>query len=57
MKQKKKRKYVKPKITKITFDAKTAVLATCKFPSSSGGPMNSNCRGPGNKGQCMQHGS
>jgi len=57
MQQKKKRKYVKPKITKIRLDARCAVLGFCKFPSSSGGPGNSNCRGVGDRGQCMAHGS
>lgn len=57
MQKKKRKKYVKPKITKIRIDARCAVLGFCKFSSSSGGPMNTNCRGPGNKGQCMTHGS
>jgi hypothetical protein len=56
MQKKKKRKYVKPKVTKIIFDAKTAVLSTCKVNFGSGGPMNKNCRGGGG-GICREHGS
>jgi hypothetical protein len=54
--EKKKKKYEKPKITKIRLDAKTAVLASCKFPSSSGGPRNQNCRGA-QFGICREQGS
>ena len=56
MEQKKKRKYVKPKVTKIIIDAKTAVLAVCKVNHGSGGPMNKNCHG-GPGGICRDQGS
>ena len=49
--QKKKKKYVKPQITKIKLDAKTAVLNTCKVQHGPGGPMNANCGG-GHAGVC-----
>lgn len=54
--KKNKRKYVKPKITRIKLDAKTAVLATCKVFHGPGGPMNVNCQGVG-RGGCMDQGS
>jgi hypothetical protein len=40
--KKMKKKYEKPKITKIKFDAKTAVLAVCKT-SGIGGPGGMGC--------------
>jgi hypothetical protein len=52
----KKRKYVKPKITKIKLDATTAILGSCKAAGISGGPMNNNCRG-GMFGTCREQGS
>jgi hypothetical protein len=36
MDKKNKKKYVKPKVTKIKLDAKTAVLGFCKTNSSAG---------------------
>ena len=57
MQKKKKKKYVKPKVTKIKLDAKTAVLAACKVHQGSGGPNNINCRGMGGGGLCLTHGS
>ena len=57
MQKKKKKKYVKPKVTKIKLDAKTAVLSVCKVHQGSGGPMNVNCRGTGEGGLCLTHGS
>jgi hypothetical protein len=55
---KKKRKYVKPKITKIKLDATTAVLGSCKFHSGiASGPMNINCRGAGAFGMCREQSS
>ena len=56
MEKKKKRKYVKPKVTKIILDSKTAVLATCKASGVGFGPKNINCRG-GLSGICREHGS
>ncbi len=57
MQKKKKKKYVKPKITKIKLDVKTAVLSVCKVQAGSGGPMNLSCRGVGDHGHCLEHGS
>ena len=54
--KKKKRKYVKPKITRIKLDATTAVLSTCKVQHESFGPMNDNCRGM-QGGTCVEQGS
>ena len=42
MGEKKKKKYVKPEITKIYLDAECAVLGACKFSGGSG-PNGSNC--------------
>jgi hypothetical protein len=57
MKKKKKKKYVKPKITRIKLDAETAVLMACKVAGGSAeGPRNINCRG-GSGGYCMTQGS
>ena len=53
--KKKKKKYVKPKITRIKLDAKTAVLATCKTAHSTGGPDHPHC-GPG-PFPCLDDGS
>ena len=36
MEEKKKKKYVKPEVTKISLDAKTAVLGGCKLQGGSG---------------------
>jgi len=56
MQKQKKKKYVKPQITKIKLDAKTAVLAACKVHrGGTGGPMNVNCGG-GPQG-CLEQGS
>jgi len=52
----KKKKYVKPKITRIKLDAETAVLMACKDAGGVGGPHNKNCRGGGG-GYCMTQGS
>jgi hypothetical protein len=58
MQKKKNKKYVKPEITRIKLDAKTAVLSFCKTQGGSGGPGNVNCRGGiGDRGQCLSHGS
>jgi hypothetical protein len=40
MEQKNKRKYVKPKITKIYLDAKCAVLGACKTSGHLGPAVN-----------------
>ena len=53
--KKKKKKYGKPKITRIKLDAKTAVLATCKTAHSTGGPEHPHC-GPG-PFPCLDDGS
>jgi hypothetical protein len=45
MEEQKKRKYVKPKVTKIYLDAECAVLGACKFSGGSG-PNGSNCGVP-----------
>jgi hypothetical protein len=45
-KEKKKRKYEKPKVTKIKLDAKCAVLGFCKTNGSTGGPTGANCGPP-----------
>jgi hypothetical protein len=42
MKRKKKKKYEKPRITKIRLDAECAVLGFCKN-SGFGGPAAANC--------------
>lgn len=44
-KKKKKKRYEKPEVTKITLDAKCAVLGFCKT-SSSTGPGWSGCNAP-----------
>jgi hypothetical protein len=42
--QKKKKKYEKPEVTRITLDAKCAVLGSCKnYPSSGTGPAVATC--------------
>jgi hypothetical protein len=57
MKKKKKKKYVKPKITRIKLDAETAVLMACKVHRGSVvGPNNINCGG-GSGGACQTQGS
>jgi len=42
MEIKKRKKYVKPKVTKIKLDAKCAVLGGCKI-SGEAGPSGSGC--------------
>ena len=42
MEKKKKKRYVKPKLTKIYLDAECAVLGACKFTGGSG-PNGTNC--------------
>jgi len=42
MESKEKKKYEKPKVTRIKLDARTAVLGICKT-SGAGGPGNFNC--------------
>ncbi len=44
-KEKKKRKYEKPKVTKIKLDAKCAVLGFCKT-MGTGGPTGTGCGPP-----------
>jgi len=39
----KKRKYQKPRLTKINLDAQTTVLAGCKDGFGGDGPENINC--------------
>ena len=43
MEEKKKRKYVKPEVTKIYLDAACAVLGACKT-SGQAGPAGSGCQ-------------
>ena len=43
MGEKKKRKYVKPKLTKIYLDAECAVLGACKFVGAASGPSGGDC--------------
>lgn len=45
MEIKKRKKYVKPKVTKIKLDAKCAVLGGCKISGDSG-PGGSGCAPP-----------
>ena len=45
MEKKKKKKYVKPKVTTIKLDAKCAVLGFCKVNGGSG-PNGDNCGSP-----------
>jgi hypothetical protein len=45
MEKKKKKKYVRPKITKISLDAKCAVLGGCKV-SGDTGPNGDDCGNP-----------
>jgi hypothetical protein len=45
METKKRKKYVKPKVTKIQLDAKCAVLGGCKI-SGEDGPMATGCGSP-----------
>jgi len=54
-KEKQKRKYEKPEVTKIKLDARTAVLGVCKTAGSSGGPTGANCGPP--LPQCLDSGS
>ena len=43
MEKKKKKKYVKPKLTKIYLDAECAMLGACKFVGAATGPNGSDC--------------
>jgi hypothetical protein len=52
MDKSKKKKYVKPQVTKITLDAKCAVLGFCKGPGDEG-PGGTGCGGLG----CFSQGS
>ena len=45
METKKRKKYVKPKVTKIKLDAKCAVLGGCKIGGDDG-PNGTNCGSP-----------
>ena len=45
MEKKKKKKYVKPEVTKLSLDAKTAVLGGCKLVGGDG-PAGSDCGNP-----------
>ena len=45
MVEKKKKKYVKPEVMKISLDAKTAVLGGCKISGVSG-PGGDSCGAP-----------
>jgi hypothetical protein len=53
MEKKKKKHYVKPKVTKIKLDAKCAVLGCCKINGGSG-PNGDDC---GNPLSCFCEGS
>jgi len=53
MENKKKKKYVKPAVTKIRLDAKCAVLGFCKVSGGSG-PNGDDC---GNPLSCFSSGS
>ena len=44
MEEKKKKKYVKPVVIKLSLDAKTAVLGGCKMAGSAG-PNGDDCGG------------
>ena len=46
MENKKKKKYVKPEVTKIKLDAKCAVLGFCKISSGGSGPTGDDCGSP-----------
>jgi hypothetical protein len=45
MEIKKRKKYVKPKVTRIKLDAKCAVLGGCKIAGEEG-PMTTGCGSP-----------
>jgi hypothetical protein len=52
---KKKKEYEKPKVTRITLDAKCAVLGFCKQVSTGSGPVSTGCMaGPT---PCLSQGS
>lgn len=53
MEEKKKKKYIKPELTKIKLDAKCAVLGFCKI-NGGNGPNGANC---GNPLSCFSQGS
>ena len=42
-KDQKKKKYEKPEVTRITLDAKCAVLGFCKQVSTGSGPVSTGC--------------
>jgi hypothetical protein len=42
--QKRKKEYEKPKVTRITLDAKCAVLGFCKQASTGSGPAQTGCQ-------------
>jgi len=42
--QKKKKEYERPKVTRITLDAKCAVLGFCKQSSTGSGPALNGCQ-------------
>ena len=47
MENEKKKKYVKPQVTKIRLDAKCAVLGFCKLEGGSGPYGGTDCDSPG----------
>jgi hypothetical protein len=54
---KKKKKYRKPEIKKISLDAKTAVLGFCKTDANAGRHPHFGCGGPGGSHPCSAPGS
>jgi hypothetical protein len=46
MEIKKRKKYVKPEVTKIKLDAKCAVLGGCKIAGGAEGPGGTGCNAP-----------
>jgi len=54
MEKKGKKKYEKPRVTRIKLDAKGAVLGFCKINGALWGPGNSDCNYPG---YCTAEGS
>lgn len=55
-KDQKKKKYEKPKVTRITLDAKCAVLGFCKQASTGSGPAVTGCT-DGIGSPCLSQGS
>lgn len=53
----KKKKYVKPKLTKITFEGRCAVLGFCKTLNIAGPHPIQGCSGAGGSGSCSVVGS